>query len=55
MKIMLDLPDTTMAVFINYIFHDGEGVVMKTKTINDELYSGNAIKCEKERENDADK
>lgn len=53
MQVVLDLPDTTMGLFINYIFHDGEGVVMGCRKIDDELYSGEAIKCEKERENDA--
>lgn len=50
MKVVLDIPDTTMGIFVNYIFHDGEGVVMGCRKIDDELYSEEPIKCKEVRE-----
>lgn len=41
MKVVLEVPETTLGIFVNYLFHDGEGIVMGTDTVNgDDLIEG---------------
>ena len=49
MKITLDIPDTTMCAFINYVFinKDTYGMSMGVKSLeSDDLVDGNEIKVD---------
>ena len=47
MRIILDVPDTTLCAFVNYIFHTDTGMKMGVRSIQtEELSDGNVIKVE---------
>ena len=53
MKVTIDIPDTTMAVFVSMIWEDGRAYNMSTSSLDtDDLRSGKAIKLPRENEDD---
>lgn len=41
MRVVLELPETTMGIFVNYLYYDGEGMVMASTEVNgDDLLEG---------------
>ena len=47
MRIILDVPDTTLCAFVNYIFSTDTGMSMGVRSIEtEELSNGNVVKAE---------
>lgn len=54
MKVTLEIPDTTMAVFVSMIWNDGHDYKMSTSSLDtDDLRSGKEIKLPREETNES--
>ena len=50
MKIEIEIPDTTICGFVNYVFQGEQGLLIGTTAIDSEMVKSKSVTCKQERD-----